>query len=108
MARRVTDAPRPYGVAVGVDQQPSRAAVWAARLLALLAAGLAVVAVALPVLSGYGYLDELTSTPEVAVAISFSATGALLVGNAQAERGDATAVATRLTEVDGRLACDGT
>ncbi|WP_209559543.1 acyl-CoA dehydrogenase [Frigoribacterium sp. PvP032] len=35
------------------------------------------------------------------------AAGDVLVGNAQAERGDATAVATRLTEVDGRLRLDG-
>jgi len=35
------------------------------------------------------------------------ATGDVLVGNAQAERGDATAVTTRLTEVDGRLRLDG-
>lgn len=86
MARRVTDAVGPYGVAVDVEQQQSRAAVWAARLLAVLAACLAAFAVALPLLSGYGYLDELTSTPEVAVAVSFSATGALLVGNPQARR----------------------
>jgi alkylation response protein AidB-like acyl-CoA dehydrogenase len=35
------------------------------------------------------------------------AAGDVLVGNAQAERGDATAVTTRLTEVDGRLRLDG-
>jgi alkylation response protein AidB-like acyl-CoA dehydrogenase len=35
------------------------------------------------------------------------ATGDVLVGNAQAERGDATAVTTRLTEVDGGLRLDG-
>jgi alkylation response protein AidB-like acyl-CoA dehydrogenase len=35
------------------------------------------------------------------------AAGDVLVGNAQAERGDATAVTTRLTEVDGGLRLDG-
>jgi len=53
----------------------------AARLLAVLAVVLAAVAVALPLVSGLGYLDELMGTPEVAVAVSFSTTGALLVGN---------------------------
>ena len=86
MARRVTGPRQPYGVAVDAEQQQGRAAVWVARLLAALAVVLATIAVALPVLSGFGYLDELTSTPEVAVAVSFSATGALLVGNAQARR----------------------
>lgn len=58
----------------------------AARLLAALAVLLAGVAVALPLVSGLGYLDELTASPEVAVAVSFSVSGALLVGNRQARR----------------------
>ncbi len=57
-----------------------------ARLLAVLAVLLAAVAVALPLVSGLGYLDELMGTPEVAVAASFSVAGALLVGNPRARR----------------------
>ncbi|MGN6575310.1 MAG: hypothetical protein ACTHKG_06460, partial [Nocardioides sp.] len=63
-----------------------RATVWVARLLAVLAAALGLLAFAFPVVSGYGYLDELMGTPEVVVAVSFSATGALLAGSEQARR----------------------
>lgn len=75
-----------YGVGVTAGREHGRAAVVGARLLAVLAVVLAAVAVALPLAGGYGYLDELTSTPEVAVAVSFSVTGALLVGSEQARR----------------------
>ena len=61
-------------------------AVESARLLSALSVLLACVAVALPLASGLGYLDELTATPEVAVALSFSVTGALLVGTPRARR----------------------
>jgi hypothetical protein len=47
---------------------------------------LAAVAVVLPLVSGLGYLDELMGIPEVAVAVSFSTTGALLVGNDRSRR----------------------
>jgi two-component system NarL family sensor kinase len=77
---------RTYGVLVPSGREGSRVAVGAARLLAVLAVLLAAGAVALPLVSGLGYLDELTSTPEVAVAGSFSVTGALLVGNERARR----------------------
>jgi len=63
-----------------------RAAVWAARSLALVGVSLAVIAVVLPLASGLGFLDELLQTPEVAVAISFALTGALLVQSRQATR----------------------
>ena len=58
----------------------------AARLLAVFATGLAALAVALPLLSGLSYLDELLRTPEVVVATSFSITGALLAGHPSARR----------------------
>ncbi len=77
---------RAYRVGVTAGRDGGRAAIVLARLLAALAAVLAVAAVALPLAGGYGYLDRLTATPEVAVAISFSATGALLVGSEQARR----------------------
>jgi two-component system NarL family sensor kinase len=59
----------------------SRAALWVARLGAVLAVGLSVTAAALPLLSGLGYLDELVQTPEIAAGIAFSFTGAWLVGS---------------------------
>lgn len=71
---------------MNTGREGSRAAVLAARLLAALSGLLAVVAVALPLVSGLGYLDELMATPEAVVAFSFSATGALLVGNQRARR----------------------
>ena len=58
----------------------------AARLLAVVATGLAVLAVALPLVSGLGYLDRVLGTPEVVVATSFSITGALLVAHPPARR----------------------
>ena len=63
-----------------------RVAPWVARTLAVLAAALAALAVALPVLGDHPYLADLLGTPEVVVAVSFSATGAVLVGNDQARR----------------------
>ena len=63
-----------------------RVDLWVARLLAVLASGLAAVAVALPLLGGHTYLVELMQTPDVVVAVSFSVTGALLVGSEQARR----------------------
>ena len=87
MEERLTGpARRAYGVTVTAGPDGGRAAIWAARILALLASLLAGVAVALPLLSGLGYLRDLMGTPEVVVAISFSLTGAVLVGNAQARR----------------------
>ena len=87
MAERLTGSGRrAYGVGVTAGRDGGRAAGMAARLLAALAFVLVAVAVALPLLSGYGYLDELTATPEVAVAVSFSVTGALLVGSVAARR----------------------
>jgi len=84
---RLTRTGRPaYGVGVTAGRDGGRAAIVVARLLAALATGLAGAAVALPLASGYGYLDELTASPEVAVAVSFSLTGALLVGSARARR----------------------
>jgi len=77
---------RAYGVGVTAGRDGGRAAIVSARLLAVLATVLAGTAVALPLVSGRGYLDELTATPEVAVAVSFSLTGAFLVGNEQARR----------------------
>lgn len=58
----------------------------AARLLAVVATGLAAVAVALPIASGLGYLEQLLGTPEVVVAASFSITGALLAAHPPARR----------------------
>lgn len=58
----------------------------AARLLAVVATGLAVLAVALPLASGLDYLEQLIRTPEVVVATSFSITGALLVAHPPARR----------------------
>ncbi len=77
---------RAYRVGVTAGRDGGRAAIVSARLLAALAAVLAGLAVALPLAGGHGYLDELTATPEVAVAVSFSVTGALLVGSEQARR----------------------
>jgi hypothetical protein len=57
-----------------------------ARSLAVAATLAALTAVALPVFGGYGYLDRLMTTPEVVVAVSFSGTGALLVGSVEARR----------------------
>ncbi len=87
MEERLTRGePHTYGVVVSSGRDWSRAAVTAAWLLAVLAVVLAAVAVALPLVSGLGYLDELMGTPEVAVAVSFSTTGALLVGNDRSRR----------------------
>ena len=87
MAERLTGSGRrAYGVGVTAGRDGGRAAIVSARLLAVLAVALAAVAVALPLVSGYGYLDELTATPEVVVAVSFSLTGALLVGSDAARR----------------------
>ena len=58
----------------------------AARLLAVLATGLAALAVGLPLLNGLGYLDQVIGTPEVVVATSFSITGAMLVAHPPASR----------------------
>ena len=78
--------PRPYGDPVTVERTDSRVAHWAARLLAVASCVLAVLAVALPLVGDLDYLDELTATPEVAVAVSFSITGAWLVGHHRARR----------------------
>ncbi|MEI5584889.1 MULTISPECIES: ATP-binding protein [unclassified Agromyces] len=67
-------------------RQQGRVAVMAARLLAAVAVALAAVAVALPLVSGLDYLDEIAGTPEIAVAISFSVTGALLAGTKRGHR----------------------
>jgi len=77
---------RPYRMRVPAGRERGRAAVVAARLVAVLAVVLACLAVLLPLVSGLDYLDELLGTPEVAVAVSFSVTGAMLVGNARARR----------------------
>ena len=58
----------------------------AARLLAVVATGLAIIAVALPLVGDLGYLERLLGTPEVVVATSFSITGALLVAHPPARR----------------------
>jgi signal transduction histidine kinase len=84
--RLTRPGPPAYGETVTVGREGGRVAVWAARLLAVLATGLAGLAVALPLVGGFDYLDELTGTPEVVVAVSFSATGALLVGTVRAVR----------------------
>ena len=87
MAERLTGyGRRAYGVGVTAGRDGGRAAIVTARLLAVLATVLAATAVALPLISGYGYLDELTATPEVVVAVSFSLTGALLVGSVAARQ----------------------
>jgi two-component system, NarL family, sensor kinase len=87
VAERLTaGAGQTYGVSVVATRGRSRVAVRAARLLAVLAVLLAAVAVALPLVSGLGYLDQLMSSPEVVVAISFSLTGALLAQSEQASR----------------------
>ena len=49
---------RAYGVGVTAGRDGGRAAIVTARLLAVLATVLAGTAVALPLVSGYGYLDE--------------------------------------------------
>ena len=64
----------------------ARVSQWVAWALAVLAALLAATAVALPLIGGHDYLRELMTTPEVVVAVSFSATGALLVRSDQARR----------------------
>ena len=85
MEARLTHRGRPaYSGHVAARRQQGRVAVMAARLLAVIAVALAAVAVALPLVSGLDYLDELAGTPEIAVAVSFSVTGALLAGT---ERG---------------------
>jgi two-component system NarL family sensor kinase len=76
----------PYGEQVAADRDASRAPVTAARLLAVVATALAALAVALPLVSGLGYLEQLVRTPEVVVATSFSITGALLVAHRPARR----------------------
>ena len=55
-----------------------------ARVVAACAIALTVFAVVLPVASGYPYLDDLLSTPEVSVALAFSVVGVVLVGRAAA------------------------
>ena len=75
-----------YCEQVAVQRDGGRVAVTAARLLAVVATGLAVLAVALPLASGLGYLEQLLRTPEVFVATSFSITGALLVAHPPARR----------------------
>lgn len=75
-----------YGERVAADRDGSRVAVTAARLLAVVATGLAALAVALPLVGGLGYLEQLVRTPEVVVATSFSITGALLVAHPPARR----------------------
>ena len=75
-----------YGVQVAAVRDRSQVAVTAAWLLAMSATGLAALAVALPLFSGLGYLDQLLGTPEVMVAASFSITGALLVAQPPAGR----------------------
>lgn len=87
MEERLTPPDRaPYGERVAVDSDGSRVAVTVARLLAVVATGLAVLAVALPLVSGLGYLEQLVRTPEVVVATSFSITGALLAAHPPARR----------------------
>ncbi len=81
---RVGDAS--YGEHVAVDRDWSRVALVAAWLLAVVATGLAVLAVALPLVGDLGYLEQLLATPEVVVATSFSITGALLVAHPPARR----------------------
>ena len=71
---------------VTVPSSEGRVAIWVARSLGVLAMVLAATAVALPLATGLGYLDELMQTPEVVVAVSFSATGVLLVQNRRASR----------------------
>ncbi len=69
----------PYGVKVQPVRALDRVAQWAARTLAVVAIGLASMAIALPLLSDLPYLRYLFESPEVVVAVTFSATGALLV-----------------------------
>jgi signal transduction histidine kinase len=75
-----------YGEQVAAERDGSRVAVTAARLLAASATVLAAIAVALPLVSRLGYLEQLLGTPEVVVATSFSITGALLVAHPPARR----------------------
>jgi two-component system NarL family sensor kinase len=75
-----------YGEQVAARRDGSRGAVVAARLIAAVAVSLAALAVALPLVSGLGYLEQLLGTPEVVVATSFSITGALLVAHPPARR----------------------
>ncbi len=63
-----------------------RVAVTAARLVAVLACAAAAGAVALPLVTGLGYLPRLFGTPEAVIAPSFSVAGALLVGVPAARR----------------------
>lgn len=87
MEARLTDRGRPaYDEHVAAGHQQGRVAVMAARLLAVVAVALAAIAVALPLVSGLDYLDELAGTPEIAVAVSFSVTGALLAGTGPGRR----------------------
>ena len=66
---------------VAGGRDASRTALGVARLAALLAIVLSATAAALPLISGLGYLDELSQTPEIAAGIAFSVTGAWLVGS---------------------------
>ncbi len=65
---------------------PGRVAVTAARLVAVLACAAAAVAVALPLVTGLGYLPRLFGTPEAVIAPSFAVAGALLVAVPAARR----------------------
>jgi hypothetical protein len=75
-----------YRGAVTRHRNAGRVGTRAARVVAVGAIALAVFAVALPVASGYPYLDDLLSTPEVSVALAFSAVGVVLVGRQLAYR----------------------
>ncbi|WP_210480858.1 ATP-binding protein [Naasia sp. SYSU D00948] len=67
-------------------ERTSRAAVVAARLVAVLAAVAAAAAVALPLATGGGWAADLFRTPEPVVAPSFAAAAAVLVGMPAARR----------------------
>lgn len=92
MGERLTAVTRPSYRSTTVHTSRStaaaqgRAVIWAARSLAVLAVAAVAVAVALPLVRGLGYVGELFRTPEVVVAVSFSATGALLAGSTSARR----------------------
>ncbi|GAB7191899.1 hypothetical protein NUM3379_26070 [Kineococcus sp. NUM-3379] len=88
VANRLTVACRtPYcSGGMADDERRGRAAVVAARLLAALTTAAVLVAVALPPLTGGGWLPALFRTPEPVVGPSFAVAGALLVGLRPARR----------------------
>jgi two-component system, NarL family, sensor kinase len=75
---------RSYGSQVIRHRVVSRTGSLVARAVAVCSVLLALVAVLLPVLGGHDYLGDLLGTPEVALALSFSVVGFILVGRVHA------------------------